>query len=217
MAELAPLRTALWQRWCATLAPFDLTGMALAPAFTHLADAYSAPERYYHTLDHLADVLDVIAEFHGFVQLSLVELAAWFHDVVYDTHAADNEEKSSAWAGETLQELGLPRNVIERTQGLIALTKRHEAPADDMAAAILLDADLAILGADLADYARYAVAIRREYAWVSDADYRAARRRVLETFLGRERIYRTEQLYAARDARARDNIRREIGSLDRPD
>src|SRR5438270_2636886 len=148
MAEPAPLRTALWQRWCATFAPFDLPGMAVAPVFSRLAEAYASPERYYHTLDHLADVLDVIAEFRGFVQLSVVELAAWFHDVVYDTHAADNEEKSAAWAGVTLGPLGLPPNVIERTQGLILLTKRHKAPADDMAAAILLDADLAILGGD---------------------------------------------------------------------
>src|SRR5262245_11746020 len=209
MAEPS-LRDALWQRWCATFAPFDLPATAVAPAFARLVQAYSGLERFYHTLEHLADVLDVIAEFRGFVQLGVVELAAWFHDVVYDTHATDNEEKSAAWAGETLGQLGIPQRLLERTQGLILLTKRHRAPADDMAAAILLDADLAILGAELPDYARYAVAIRREFSWVPDGEYRAGRKRVLESFLQRERIYQTEQLHGAREARARDNLRREI-------
>jgi predicted metal-dependent HD superfamily phosphohydrolase len=42
----------------------------------------------------------------------------------------------------------------------------HTAAGDvDADAAVLLDADLAILSADEKRYARYAADIRREYAW----------------------------------------------------
>ena len=53
---------------------------------------------------------------------------------------------------------------------------------------ILLDADLAILGAPALDYDSYAQAIRQEYRWVPEASYRTGRRQVLQAFLQRKRV-----------------------------
>jgi predicted metal-dependent HD superfamily phosphohydrolase len=77
----------------------------------------------------------------------------------------------------------------------------------------LLDAEMAILGAPPEQYKDYACAIRLEYAWVSDADYRVGRRAVLERFPARPRIFRTETLFAEREAAARRNLAAEIAGL----
>ena len=78
---------------------------------------------------------------------------------------------------------------------------------------ILLDADLAILGADPDEYARYARAIRQEYAWVPEADYRRGRTTVLQGFLVRARIFRLDRIHERLDAAARRNLRDELAAL----
>jgi predicted metal-dependent HD superfamily phosphohydrolase len=105
-----------------------------------------------------------------------------------------------------------PSDTIDEAARLILLTRTHEAGPDDRAGRTLLDADLAVLSADEPAYDAYADAIRREYAWVPEADYRAGRRRVLERFLVRPRIYFTMEMAEA-EPKARANLRREIGRL----
>ena len=89
------------------------------------------------------------------------------------------------------------------------------APAGpaDPAAVALLDADLAVLGAAPAVYQRYAADIRREYAHVPDAAYRAGRARVLQAFLGRDAIYRHPVTHAEGEAAARANLAAELAGL----
>jgi predicted metal-dependent HD superfamily phosphohydrolase len=78
---------------------------------------------------------------------------------------------------------------------------------------VLLDADLAILAATEAEYSRYAQAIRHEYAWLPENEYRAGRRGLLERFLALDRIYRTEKMFQAGEEQARRNMRKEIEGL----
>ena len=182
-----------------------------APGFADLAARYGEPGRHYHTLDHVRAVLDRIDALWPDAPPAL-RLAAWLHDVVYDSRAADNEERSADYARAVLPALGVPSDVIEETARLILLTRSHETDSDDRAGRTLLDADLAVLSADAPTYDAYAAAIRREYAWVPEPDYRAGRRRVLERFLVRPRIFLTMEMAEA-EPRARDNLRREIAGF----
>jgi predicted metal-dependent HD superfamily phosphohydrolase len=140
-----------------------------------------------------------------------VRLAAWLHDVVYDTHAADNEAQSAAYAGRVLAALDLPHDLIAHVQALILATQDHQATDAD--SALLLDADLSTLGGDYPQYCAYVQAIRREYAWVPEAAFRAGRVRMLEGFLRRERIYHTALLFDALEAPARRNLAAELHEL----
>jgi predicted metal-dependent HD superfamily phosphohydrolase len=92
---------------------------------------------------------------------------------------------------------------------LILKTKTHDA-CEDVDAQVLLDADLAVLGATEPAYRTYADQIRQEYAWVPEPEYRIGRRRVLERFLARPRIF---HLLALLEERARRNIAEEIAGL----
>jgi predicted metal-dependent HD superfamily phosphohydrolase len=140
-------------------------------------------------------------------------LAGWFHDAVYDSRAKDNEEQSASLAVASLRPLRLPEPLLAETARLILLTKTHQAAPYDTLGHLLLDADLAILGAEPPAYDAYADAIRREYVWVPEDLYREGRRRVLEGFLGRPRLYFTEALAARCEEQARSNLRREIAAL----
>ncbi len=109
--------------------------------------------------------------------------------------------------------LAVPKETFDETARLILLTKTHECANDDRVGPILLDADLAILGAETAIYAAYATAIRREYDWVSEPDYRTGRGKVLERFLARPSIYRTPRMVEQNEVRARANLAEELATL----
>jgi predicted metal-dependent HD superfamily phosphohydrolase len=182
--------------------------------FAQLAARYASSGRSYHTLDHICDVLTRIHALSGLaVNLPALQFAAWFHDIIYDTHASTNEERSAVLAGDAMKALRIPSAVIAETQRLILLTKSHQTEREDIDGQILLDADLAILGTDPPDYERYARAIWQEYAWVPEDQYKAGRRAVLQGFLRRPRIYFTEPMSAALEQSARNNLSREIETL----
>lgn len=202
----------MFYRWQNTLKTFAVDKTSAAQVFSNLVQAYTNPNRHYHTLKHISYVLNTIQTLLAYTQdLTAVELAAWFHDVIYDTQSQDNEEKSADYASEILDSLGLPSICITKVKRLILNTKHHQA--DDIDSQVLLDADLAILAAEAVDYQEYANAIRLEYAWVSDNDYIQGRTQVLEKFLQRQRIYFTPQMYEKSEQLARENIQAEVRRL----
>ncbi len=183
-------------------------------AWQDLARRYAEPERAYHTLTHIGAMLAVVDEFAGAAKDPLVlRLAVWFHDAVYDTRRTDNEEESARYAAQTLQTAALPLPTLAAVERLILATKTHEAAPDDGDAALLLDADLAVLGAAPDDYDHYAQAICHEYAWVAEDRYREGRRKVLNSFLERPRLYHTPVLYERLEKAARANLTRESEGL----
>jgi predicted metal-dependent HD superfamily phosphohydrolase len=204
----------LHQTWRNLLALYGAASAVVDVEFQELVERYASPGRYYHTLEHIRDVLSWVDSLASLARdLPFVYFAAWFHDAVYDSKAGDNEEQSAAYAEKVLLRLRVPRDKIARVTLMILATKKHLAAADDEDTQILLDSDLAILGAPPTDYTRYALAIRQEYAWVPEPAYRVGRRRVLEGFLGRSRIYFTEPMFRARESEARRNLTTEIQSL----
>jgi predicted metal-dependent HD superfamily phosphohydrolase len=200
-------------RWDGLVLPLGTDPAASARAFADLTSRYADPARHYHTLTHVANLLDTLDDFGEAASTPALRLAVWYHDAVYDTHADDNEEQSAAYAAAALGGLGVPAPVIAETGRLILLTKTHEVRADEAAGKLLLDADLAVLGAPPAEYDAYAAAIRREYGWVPDAAYRAGRRRVLENFLRRPRIYVSGAIANRYEGPARQNLQRELAGL----
>ena len=200
--------------WVTLTKPYGVSAPEVIATFARLAEAYGEPGRYYHTLKHIWHVLQTVNSLqNGGQSESALQLAAFFHDVIYDSHAADNEEKSAEYAQAVLQSWHVPAVVIDLTAHLIICTKAHHAEPADFDAQILLDADLAILGTSPNAYQIYAQAIRQEYGWVTDENYRAGRKAVLENFLKRERLYYTNQLYQALEAQARQNLATEIALL----
>jgi predicted metal-dependent HD superfamily phosphohydrolase len=195
----------LWRRLGAISPP--------EPIWTSLAQAYTAPPRAYHTLEHIEDCLMQL-DWAGHSAENEVEAALWFHDVIYDTRASDNEEQSAAWAESALRAGQVAQDVVARIGQLILATK-HQAPPASLSAALVMDIDLSILGRDPAEFEHYEQAIRREYAWVPEAAFCAARAAILESFLRRAHVFETAVFRQRYEARARKNLASSIQRLRR--
>lgn len=182
--------------------------------FAALAARYQEPPRVYHTLAHAQQVVGIVDELAVYAQKpDTVRLAGWFHDAVYDPGAQDNEARSATYARQTLAPLGVTPTIRREVARLIRLTRTHRAEEDDGNGQVLADADLAILAAPPATYAVYAAAIRREYGFVGEEQYRRGRLRVLQRLLARPQIYHTPRWRSEREAQARRNLHWEIARL----
>lgn len=181
--------------------------------FRKLVECYSEPHRRYHTMQHLQECFAHLDDVRSFAeQASEVELALWFHDSIYDTSRKDNEERSAEWARGSALLAGVSPERAERISGLVIATK-HDAVAVGKDATVLVDIDLGILGADATRFEEYEIQIREEYSWVPDFLYRKTRRKILQGFLNRERIYGTDFFQVEYEARARENISRSLARL----
>lgn len=188
--------------------------------FDQLVAAYGEAGRYYHTDRHISECLN---QFNAFRHLAKrpgeIEVALWFHDAVYDSRRQDNEALSAAWATRYLNAEGVESGVLvgeaspiaNRIAAMILATKTHVA--EDSDTALLLDIDLGILGSSPDAFEAYDRAIRLEYAWVPEAEYRSGRAKVLQQFLDRPKLYQTPDCRDRYEAQARSNLEQKITQL----
>ncbi|MEC4814060.1 MAG: hypothetical protein SAK29_12420 [Scytonema sp. PMC 1069.18] len=204
----------LESRWKKLFIPFQSDANLVQEIFFNLVAIYTSQQRYYHNLFHIQHVLDIVIMLEPLADhCSNVQMAAWFHDVIYDPKSQDNEEKSVEYASAALSGLGIPIEMIARIASMILNTKNHHAPLDDIDSQILLDADLSILGSNQLKYNAYARAIRQEYSWLSDKEYQDGRKSVLQNFLRKDKIYFTNKAYQLLELKARENIKAELMNL----
>ncbi len=181
-----------------------------------LAARHRQPGRHYHTAQHVAAVLGALDDLAADLDIrarARVVAAAWFHDAVYDPREAGNEEASAQLAEAALTGAGVDPGPAVEVARLVRLTAGHRAPVGDHEAEALLDADLAVLGSEPTAYDAYRRAVRAEYGHLTEAEWAAGRRAVLQSFLDTPAIYSGERARARWEARARANLSAEAASL----
>ncbi|MDX2098810.1 MAG: hypothetical protein SFW36_13625 [Leptolyngbyaceae cyanobacterium bins.59] len=168
---------------------------------------YGEPHRKYHSLQHLSECLSLFASVQDLPTYPFeVEVALWFHDAIYEVERSDNEERSAEWARTAALKSGVVLAVADRIHNLIRATKHTGIPRK-LDEQLLVDIDLAILGASQPRFAEYEHQIREEYAHVPEGLFRQKRHAILRSFLERERIYNTPHFYAIFEEQARSNLR----------
>lgn len=191
-----------------------------------LLGRYAEPHRQYHTATH---VMFVLRDLHDAARAVSAQpsrevlAAALYHDAIYDPRANDNEVRSADLAATHLSDIGWSYARRRSVAALVLATAGHLAPHDSSAdtadaadavdAALLLDADLAILGADPGGYLAYVNGVRAEYSHVDDDQWRAGRTAVLHRFLDRPRLFITDYMFSSYEHRARANIEAEVAAL----
>lgn len=171
--------------------------------------------RSYHTLDHVIAVVDHVGELGAtepISDLGSVTAAAWYHDAIYEPRSPANERASARLARRDLTELGWSGPRSDAVATMIEGTAHHRDPAD-IDAAVLFDADLAILGASSKTYGQYVANVRQEYSHVDDDAWRSGRADVLRAFLERDRIYATASGFDRWELAARRNLNAELEDL----
>lgn len=175
-------------------------------AFDDIVLRYAEPHRAYHTIHHIEHVLAKVDEI-GQGEEPDVVLAAILHDVIYAPGRDDNEDRSADYARRVLAD----HPQVDRVASLIAATKAHDGPEGDDGLDALLDADLSTFADD--NEGKNGELIRQEYAAVPTEAFRAGRRQILQHFLEREPLYRTERMRTRYEAKAKANIRRAIDRI----
>lgn len=206
-----PTSAAAWHAaWLSAGARAPDTGLHAA-----LIQSYHEPRRGYHTGQHLREVLALLPRWAGAApNPARVALALWFHDAVYDPQAGRhaNEQRSADWARSAAWAAGTSDDTADALHALVMATC-HDAEPVGPDAQLLVDIDLAILGAPEARFDEYEQQVRAEYAHVPDAAFRDGRGRILRQFLDRPVIYRTPAARQALERRARANLSRSIAAL----
>lgn len=190
------------------------TGLPPLPGLFETLDRLHAQRhRHYHTAEHIAALLRHLdARRDLAARPDRIELALWFHDAVYKPRSKTNEADSADLARESLAG-HLPKQDLDWIDRAIRLTADH-GDTDDPDTALMLDLDLSVLAATPEVYDDYTVRIRREYRWVPGPLFRSGRAKVLRHFLAMPRIYKTDALAAEWEGRARQNLARELVTLE---
>lgn len=172
-----------------------------------LIAAYSEKQRAYHTVQHLYECLSLIETIQSELNDPYaVALALWFHDVIYDPQAPDNELKS-AELFEQLMAQDLQLDTMQKIKRWILATQKH-APTDETDLQFLLDIDLAILAATPERFMQYEQQIQQEYVWVDPEVYSIKRKEVLMNFYQSEPLYQTAYFQKNFELNAKQNLKK---------
>jgi predicted metal-dependent HD superfamily phosphohydrolase len=180
--------------------------------YGEIVTRYSEPHRFYHNLWHIRHCLKVLDEArHLCRNPDEVEMALWFHDVIYNFGEGDNEKESAFACGLALAKLGVDPGFRDRVWVHILATKHQEAP-EDPDSRIVADIDISIMGYPEAVYLEGEKRIFWEFEWVPVAVGKVLREKHLRGFLGRDRIFATDYFRDKYEDQARKNL---AGSLKR--
>ncbi len=188
-----------------------------------LVERWSETHRGYHDLRHLDEVIHALTELRqdaleSDTEWACVVFAAWFHDAVYDIAAgAENERLSAELARTTLSDNGIGSEVVDAIVSLVLASELHDVDETRGPQAAFHDADLWILSAPEDRFDDYCAAVRREYAAVPDHAYARGRTAILQPFLERESVYRTQHARQQWEPAARSNLDRELTRLAQAD
>lgn len=175
--------------------------------------AYSCNKRHYHNLEHLKYMIDKAIKYKNCLNdPHTIMFSIFYHDIVYNTIGQDNEQKSADIAEERLVNLGVAGDSISRCKNQIMATKDHNDNTDNDTN-FLLDFDLAILGDTPENYKDYTKKIRSEYSIYPDFLYKKGRKKVLQHFLDKDRIFKTGIFYENYEKQAKENLKTELQKL----
>jgi predicted metal-dependent HD superfamily phosphohydrolase len=181
--------------------------------FESIKERYSAPGRYYHTLDHIYSLLKMSEKYSSKLKnKEVLDLSIFYHDIIYNVLFNNNEDKSAAYACKQLTALNVPAETVQAVVAFIKATKTHDLKEipfkKDLA--YFLDFDISILAAEPAEYHDYIVHVRKEYEIYPDDLYKKARNRFLAHCMAKKHIFYTLEFRTEYEEKARQNILSEL-------
>lgn len=191
-----------WMRFATEL---ELGSEQQQSIYHRLFSAYTEPQRTYHTIQHIVECLDLLHLIqHELDDAIAVEIAIWFHDVIYQPKSSDNELQSAELMKLICVDI-LNDAQLQKVYGWIIATQFHQQ-AEEIDLQYLLDIDLAILGSSKERFAEYEQQIRFEYSWVDSDLYQVKRRAVLQHFAEMQPLYQTDYFQQHLEYKAKLNL-----------
>lgn len=187
--------------------------------YQEIVRKYTTSRRHYHNLQHIQALLQFCDTYSVHLQdRDVVEFAVFYHDIIYNVLRKDNEPRSAGVAVKRLQALNFPPNKTEQVKIYIEATQTHAVTAavthiTDLQ--LFLDFDMWILAADWDRYEAYTRQVRREYRIYPDKLYHPGRKQFLQHCLQAEHIFQTALFRNRYEAKARENIVRELVEMEK--
>jgi predicted metal-dependent HD superfamily phosphohydrolase len=183
-----------------------------AAVFELVYDHYAESHRYYHTPEHIRHCLRQFDAVSGALEdPDAIEMSLWFHDVIYDPRARDNERKSAELFVERARNC-FDVAFCEKVFRLILVTTHKSLPValDEQ---YMVDIDLSSFGQPWIDFKRDSDAVRKEYSHMSDKAFFDGQVRFLQSLLDRPNFYATGYFRDNFEHSARRNITRYLRLL----
>jgi predicted metal-dependent HD superfamily phosphohydrolase len=195
---------ALWARSCA---PRQATNTS--HIWQNLVKFYGESHRAYHTLEHIEDCLDALDQAKDELDnVDQVELAIWFHDIIFAPGQADNEERSAEYF-QSVAIGNLSGQQIFSVCELIMATMHHHhriKPPGSVDSQFMVDIDLSSFGLGEKAFAENTDKLRLEQPGQSTEEFERATMGFFHSLLQRERIYYTRFFFELLEEKARNNI-----------
>jgi predicted metal-dependent HD superfamily phosphohydrolase len=204
-----------FKRWGQLCSIYSGNKELIQELFDEIVKKYSSPERYYHTLRHIEALLKLSDDYSvHLADKGVIDFSIFYHDIIYNIPAVNNEGKSAALAVRRLQQLGVPYECTDRISLFIEATKDHKLKKVSNLSDLkyFLDFDLAVLGSEKNVYEEYALQVRKEYRIYPDILYYTGRRKFLSASLAQKHIYFTDEFRSRYEEHARRNMANELNS-----
>ena len=180
--------------------------------FSRLEQHYAEPHRYYHTsshIDHCLRQVDFISV--DYADRDAVELAIWFHDVIYEIGDPKNEENSAKWfmqvsSGE------LKDSIREQVNRLVMVTQHNVQPEKEDEKYVV-DIDLSGFGMPWPEFSADSLRVRQEFPEVSDGVFENKHRMFLEMLASRDFFFCTTLFRNMYESQAKYNVREKLSRL----
>jgi predicted metal-dependent HD superfamily phosphohydrolase len=171
-----------------------------------LVDSYSEPQRVYHTLSHIEHCLTHFDRISAQLQNPVaVELAIWFHDVIYAPGAADNEQLSADLFLELTQHCfdDSLRNTVYQH---IMATLHDGSQIDNNDTKFLVDIDLSSFALPWPEFSRDSNNLRQEMSCLSDDDFYRKQFAFQQKLINQPRFFKSDYFYENYEDQARQNL-----------
>lgn len=180
--------------------------------FRAVQKCYRQSHRHYHNDEHIDHCLDLLKDVEGqLADIDAVELAIWFHDVIYESGASDNEKRSADWFLE-LSAGRLREDLRQKVADLIMNTTHNSNPQSDDER-ILVDIDLSSFGLSWERFQEDGDNVRKEQPHLSDQEFYQKQMRFQESLLERARFYFSDYFHRRFEEKARKNLNRHLQLL----
>lgn len=171
-----------------------------------LESRYQEPHRYYHGEQHIAHCMEQLDLAGDRVQNSdQVEMALWFHDIIYHPGQQDNEARSARCFRE-LASGAMDETFINAVVDLILVTT-HRWTTDETDQQFICDIDLASFGCNWERYIRDIECLKAEFPG-SNQEFCRGQRGFINGMVLRPKIFQTDFFNRLYEQQARENIER---------
>ncbi len=175
--------------------------------FEFVYACYSEDHRHYHNAIHIDHCLRMLNDAKASLSNPYaVELAVWFHDVIYNPTSKENEAQSAHYFDKSSSSV-LSSELRGKVRQLILKTT-HDSVPETLEEEVLMDIDLSSFGLDWQHFHADGINIRKEQSHLSDQEFYSQQVKFQKSLLDRDRFFYSEYFFNRFEEKARENVTR---------